>query len=280
MTDILKKIAEKTAERIEEKKRELPLAQVRAEAEALFYKSHDHKDIIGRPESQLSSILFPFENALKGEEISFICEVKKASPSKGIIDEEFPYLKIAAEYEEAGAAAISVLTEPYWFLGKDRYLTEISKEVGIPVLRKDFTIDPYQIYEAKVLGASAVLLICALLDTDRLKEYLNIAHGLGLSALVEAHREEEVDSALSAGARIIGVNNRDLKTFEVDLSASIRLRSKIPENILFISESGIKTAADIALLKASKVNGVLIGETLMRGSNKKEELFRLRGEAL
>lgn len=220
---------------------------------------------------------FPFEKAVIGNEIAFICEVKKASPSKGIIAEDFSYLSIAKEYEKAGAAAISVLTEPEYFLGKDEYLQEIAKEVQIPILRKDFTIDSYQIYEAKVLGASAVLLICALLDTTTLKEYIDIAHSLGLSALVEAHTKQEVQSAIEAGARIIGVNNRDLKTFQVDVQNSIKLRENIPDDVIYISESGIKTAEDIKALRENGVNAVLIGETLMRSPNKKEALNRLKG---
>ncbi len=208
--------------------------------------------------------------------ISFICEVKKASPSKGIIAEEFPYLKIAQEYEDAGAAAISVLTEPYYFLGCDRYLEEIAKNVSIPVLRKDFTVDAYQIYEARAIGASAVLLICALLEEGELKEYLEIAHSLGLSALVEAHTEEEIQMALRCGSGIIGVNNRNLKNFQVDISLSSRLRSKVPEDVLFVSESGIRTGQDMARLREAKVDAVLIGETLMRSEDKKKELEKLR----
>ncbi|MGN0307420.1 MAG: indole-3-glycerol phosphate synthase TrpC [Lachnospiraceae bacterium] len=219
---------------------------------------------------------FPFEKNLMGEGIHFICEVKKASPSKGLIAEDFPYLQIAKEYEQAGAAAISVLTEPEYFLGKDEYLQKITEKVSVPVLRKDFTIDTYQIYEARLLGASAVLLICSLLSPKQLKEFLEVAHGLGLSALVEAHDEEEVKQALEAGARIVGVNNRDLKTFEVDISNSIRLRRLVPRKILFVSESGIRTAEDIRKLKENGTNGVLIGETLMRSGNKKDILEELK----
>ena len=214
------------------------------------------------------------------EKLSFICEVKKASPSKGVIAEDFPYLSIAKDYEAAGASAISCLTEPYYFQGSDQYLKEITDTVSIPVLRKDFTVDAYQIYEAKLLGASAVLLICAILTEEQLKEYGAIAESLGLSALVEAHDEEEVQMALRSGAKIIGVNNRDLRNFTVDIHNSVRLRKLVPEEILFISESGIKTAADIAVLKENGTNGVLIGETLMRSSHKKEELETLNGEPL
>lgn len=218
---------------------------------------------------------FPFEKALSKDGISYICEVKKASPSKGIIAEDFPYVQIAKEYENAGASAISVLTEPQWFKGENRFLQEISQNVTIPLLRKDFTVCEYQIYEAKVIGASAVLLICALLDTDTIKEWIKLCDTLGLSALVEAHTEEEVQSALDAGARIIGVNNRNLKDFTVDITTCTRLRSLVPKDILFVGESGIKTSEDIQNLRKAGVDGVLIGETLMRSDNKKQALAEL-----
>ncbi|MDD7738713.1 MAG: indole-3-glycerol phosphate synthase TrpC [Fusicatenibacter sp.] len=218
---------------------------------------------------------FPFEKALAAPGISFICEVKKASPSKGVIAHDFPYLEIAKEYEEAGAAAVSCLTEPEFFLGSDQYLLEIASQISIPVLRKDFTVDSYMIYEAKLLGASAVLLICSLLSDGQLKEYLEIAHSLGLSALVEAHTAKEIDRAVMAGARMIGVNNRNLKDFTVDINNSERLRSRIPEGILAVSESGIRTPADVERLYRNGTDAVLIGETLMRSQNKKEELKRL-----
>lgn len=211
-----------------------------------------------------------FERSLSSSGISFICEIKRASPSKGLIASEFPYMEIAKDYETAGADAISVLTEPEYFLGSNNYLTEISHEVKIPLLRKDFTVDPYQIYEAKAIGASAVLLICALLDTKTIKEGLMLCQSLGLSALVEAHDEKEVHSALSAGARIIGVNNRNLKTFDVDFNNSLRLRSMVPSDVLFVAESGIKTETDIKFLSEAGVNAVLIGESLMRSPDKKE----------
>jgi len=259
---ILDEIAARTRLRIARLKQEKPLEVVMAEANALPADTG-----------------FPFEQALRRPEMAFICEVKKASPSKGVIAADFPYLEIARDYEEAGAAAISVLTEPDYFLGSDRYLAEIARAVRIPVLRKDFTVDPYQIYEAKCLGASAILLICALLDTATLSAYIQTAHRLGLSALVEAHTGEEVQSALAAGARIVGVNNRDLQTFTVDLSVSRRLRPMVPESILFVSESGIRTAEDIARLRAIGVNAVLIGETFMRSPDKKRQLAILRGDA-
>ena len=218
---------------------------------------------------------FTFEKAIKKPGLSFICECKKASPSKGIIAQEFPYLQIAKDYEAAGADCISVLTEPKWFLGSDQYLKKIADAVSVPCLRKDFTVDEYMIYEAKVLGATAVLLICALLPEETLKEYLETAHSLGLSALVEAHDEAEVAQAMRAGARIIGVNNRNLKDFTVDIHNSERLRELVPENIVFVSESGIKTPEDVGRLYQNKTDAVLIGETLMRSSNKKADLEKL-----
>ena len=221
---------------------------------------------------------FPFEKALKKEGMSFICEVKKASPSKGLIAPDFPYVEIAKEYEQAGASAISVLTEPEYFKGSNEYLTEISKNVKIPLLRKDFTIDDYMIYEAKVIGASAILLICAILTDEQLIEYIKLAESLGLSALVEAHTKEEVERAIQTGARIVGVNNRDLKTFKVDVTTSIRLRELVPPEFIYVSESGIKTPEDVKKLKENGTDAVLIGETFMRSPNKVEMLKRLNGE--
>ena len=169
------------------------------------------------------------------------------------------------------------MTEPKWFLGNDEYLKEIAKTVSIPCLRKDFTVDEYQIYQAKVLGASAVLLICSLLTEDQIKDYIRICDNLGLSALVEAHDEQEVQTALNTGARIIGVNNRNLKDFSVDTDNSRRLRELIPPNILFVSESGVRTAEDVAALRKIGADAVLIGETLMRASDKRAKLAELRG---
>ena len=220
---------------------------------------------------------FAFEKALKKEDIAFICECKKASPSKGIIAKEFPYLNIAREYEAAGADCISVLTEPKWFLGKDAYLQEIAANVHIPCIRKDFTVDEYMIYEAKVLGAQAVLLICSILSTEQIKAYIRICDTLGISALVETHNEAEVQMALEAGARIIGVNNRNLKDFTVDTDNSRKLRRMIPENVIFVSESGVKSPEDIQKLRDMGADAVLIGETLMRAADKKEMLDRLKG---
>ena len=220
---------------------------------------------------------FPFERALSGPETGFICECKKASPSKGLIAPDFPYLAIAKEYENAGAAAISVLTEPKWFLGRNEYLKKIAEEVSIPCLRKDFTVDPYMIDEAKVLGASAVLLICALFEEETLMEYIAYCDSLGLSALVEAHSAAEVSIAVRAGARVIGVNNRNLKDFTVDIRNSIRLRKQAPRDRIFVAESGIETAEQVEELRRNGVNGILIGEALMRAGDKRAMLDRLRG---
>lgn len=220
---------------------------------------------------------FVFEKALKKDDISFICECKRASPSKGLIAKEFPYLQIAEEYAAAGADAISVLTEPKWFLGSDAYLQQIAAAVPVPCLRKDFTVDAYMIYQAKLLGASAVLLICSLLTQAKLKEYIGICDLLGLSALVETHDEAEVTVALRAGARVLGVNNRNLKDFTVDTENSRRLRAMIPRDIVFVSESGVRTAADVAALRDIGADAVLIGETLMRAPDKTARLAELKG---
>ncbi len=235
-------------------------------------------DVIKRRALSLPRGEFSFEMALRTPELSFICECKKASPSKGIIAEEFPYLKIAREYEKAGADCISVLTEPKWFLGRDDYLREIASEVTIPCLRKDFIVDEYMLYETKVLGASAVLLICSILTGQQLREYLKICNELGLSALVEAHDEKEVQDAVNAGAKIIGVNNRNLKDFTIDTQNSQRLRALIPPEILFVSESGIKDEEDVKKLREIGADAVLVGETLMRAVDKGETLRQLRGD--
>ncbi|MBQ1239116.1 MAG: indole-3-glycerol phosphate synthase TrpC [Ruminococcus sp.] len=220
---------------------------------------------------------FAFEKALKKDDIAFIYECKKASPSKGVIAGDFPYLQIAKAYESAGADCISVLTEPKWFLGSDRYLQEIAAAVHIPCLRKDFTVDAYMLYEAKCLGAAAVLLICSILSEEQIKAYIQICDTLGLSALVEAHDEAEVKTALRCGARIIGVNNRNLKDFSVDTDNSRRLRRLIPKDVVFVSESGVKTPEDVQLLREVGADAVLIGETLMRAADKKQILNELRG---
>lgn len=219
---------------------------------------------------------FEFEKALKNTDFAFICECKKASPSKGIISEDFDYLNIAKEYEKAGANCISVLTEPKWFLGSDNYLKEITQNVSIPCIRKDFTVDEYMIYEAKILGAKAVLLICSILSGEQIESYIKICDDLGLSALVEAHNEDEIKTAINSGARIIGVNNRNLKDFTVNTKNSENLRKLVPKDIIFIAESGITNAQDIKNLKNNNVNGVLIGETLMKAQDKKQKLLELK----
>ncbi len=257
---ILETIAQSARERVEAQMRRKSLAEMKAEAR----------------DKELQTI-YPFERAISGEGIRFICEVKKASPSKGVIAEHFPYREIAGEYEQAGADAISVLTEPVFFQGSDDYLTQIRSEVKLPLLRKDFTVHEYMIYQAKTLGADAVLLICALLSRGQLSEYLGIAEELGLSALVEAHDEREIEAALRAGAGLIGVNNRNLKDFTVDLENSLRLRELVPPNILFVSESGMRTRADIERLEEAGVNAVLIGETLMQSGDKGSLLGELKG---
>ncbi len=256
---ILEQLADHARQRTELAKRVLPPEEIRHQALSL-------------PKGD-----FPFQQALKKPGVSFICECKKASPSKGLIAPNFPYLEIAKEYEAAGADCISVLTEPKWFLGNDEYLKEIAESVLIPCLRKDFTVDEYQIYQAKVLGASAVLLICSVLTENQMKDYIRICDELGLSALVEVHDEQEVQTAINAGARIIGVNNRNLKDFSVDTDNSRRLRELIPPNVLFVSESGVRTAEDVETLRKIGADAVLIGETLMRASDKRAKLAELRG---
>lgn len=297
---ILDEIAEKTKERVAEQKKKVPLEEMKRRA----------LDIVARETDNGSSSYskFLFRDNLVADGISFICEVKKASPSKGLIVPDFPYVEIAKEYEAAGASAISVLTEPFYFQGSNQFLMDIKKEVNIPLLRKDFTVDEYMIYEAKVIGASAVLLICAILDDEQLASYLQLAHELGMSALVEAHDEEEVRRAIACGAGIIGVNNRDLRTFTVDIMNSVRLRKLIPDMVpakrsqmkestkgstkgpdpfvecsvhqkmVYVSESGIKTKEDIDRLKENGTDAVLIGETFMRSSDKKKLFAELRGE--
>ncbi|MCM1056474.1 MAG: indole-3-glycerol phosphate synthase TrpC [Firmicutes bacterium] len=258
---ILDEIAAKTKERIEAEKRKVSV-----------------RDMEKLAREADGGFLFPFERALARQGMSFICEVKKASPSRGVIAEQFPYVEIGKEYEAAGADAMSILTEPFYFKGSDEYLSAIRREVSIPLLRKDFTVDEYMIYQARCLGADAVLLICAILSPGQLSEYGAIAGELGLSALVEAHDEREVEMALTAGARIIGVNNRNLKDFTVDIENSLRLRKLVPRNILFVSESGMRTRGDIEKLEENGTDGVLIGETFMRSPDKAGLLKELRGK--
>lgn len=257
--NILEQLAAYARTRVEQAKAVRPLADVKAAA-------------LAQPKGD-----FAFEKALAQPGVRFICECKRASPSKGLIAPVFPYLDIAKEYAAAGADAISVLTEPKWFLGSDEYLQQIAAAVPVPCLRKDFTVDEYMIYEAKLLGASAVLLICSLLDTETLHQYLGICDALGLSALVEAHDEQEIASAAAAGARVIGVNNRNLKNFTVDVTNSLALRQKAPPGVLFVAESGITSPFDVSALRAAGVDAVLVGEALMRAPDKAAALAALRG---
>ena len=259
MIVMLSKIVAKTEERLIEAKSKKSLEEL--------------KDEVSKMDSNQE---FPFKEALKDSEIAIIAEVKRASPSKGLIAEDFDYIEIAKEYEQAGASAISVLTEPYFFKGSNDFLREISQNVSIPLLRKDFTIDEYMIYEAKALGASAILLIVSILDDAQLKQYLDLAHSLGLSAIVETHDADEIKSAMDAGAGIIGVNNRNLADFTVDIENSINLRRLVSDDIAFISESGIKTAEDVRRLKENNVDAVLIGETLMKSDDKKSMILELK----
>ncbi|MGN0469762.1 MAG: indole-3-glycerol phosphate synthase TrpC [Acutalibacteraceae bacterium] len=257
---ILDTLAQSTRNRVENEKKTISPEQMKSDA------------------LSMPKLNFEFEKALRKDDIAFICEVKKASPSKGIIAEDFPYVQIAKDYETAGASAVSVLTEPEYFKGSTQYLSEISKNINIPIIRKDFTVDEYMIYQARTVGASAVLLICAILDTETIKKYINICDTLGLSALVEAHDEDEIHSALKAGARLIGVNNRNLKDFTVDINNCVNLRKLVPSDVTFVAESGIKSAKDIDALRQANVNAVLIGETLMRAENKTEMLAQLKGK--
>ncbi len=256
MADILEEIAAYTKLRYAERKKEISEEEVKRQALSL-------------PKGN-----FEFETRLKGKGLSFICEIKKASPSKGLISPDFPYLEIARDYERGGAACISCLTEPKWFLGKDEYLRQVRGEVSIPVLRKDFTVSSYQIYEAKVLGADAVLLIVSLLQERELQDYLALCDALGISALVEAHDEREIETALRCGARVIGVNNRNLRDFSVDVSNAGNFRNLVPQDKIFVSESGVKSRADIVSLEQNETDAVLVGEVLMRA---KDRVATLRG---
>jgi len=256
---MLDEIVEKTKQRVETAKSIIALDDLKNEVKLMNINND-----------------FPFKKALMGDDIAIIAEVKKASPSKGLICEDFDYLNIAREYGDAGASAISVLTEPYFFMGSDDYLKEISQTVNIPVLRKDFIVDEYMIWEAKALGASAILLIVSILDIVQLKKFLDLAHDLGLSAIVECHDGDEIMRALTVGAEIIGVNNRDLTDFTVDIENSINLRRCVSGDVVFISESGIKTKEDVARLKENDVDAVLIGETLMKSDDKNAMISELK----
>ena len=255
------------------------LTRARIKKQMAAYSPEDARrdaELMADREMEVQEFDYPFEEALGREGLSIISEVKKASPSKGVIAEDFPYLEIATTYEDAGADAISCLTEPDRFRGSDEYLKDIVKKVSIPVLRKDFTVDPYMIYQAKLMGASAVLLIAAILSDEELKSYFDIADRLGLSCLFEAHDAEEVKRCLAAGARIVGVNNRNLKDFTVDITNSVRLREMIPSDIIFVSESGIEKPEDVKILKENGTDAVLIGEMLMRSSDKKSLIGELK----
>jgi indole-3-glycerol phosphate synthase len=258
--NILDQLAAHTRERVAADRRKVPEEALREQCAALGPGSGDQ-----------------FTQALKKPGLSFICEVKKASPSKGIIAEEFPYVRIAQEYEAAGADAISCLTEPKWFLGSDRIFQEIRQAVGTPMLRKDFTVSTYQIYQARTMGANAVLLICAILDRRELETYLALSRELGLAALTEAHDEAEIEKAVGCGAEIIGVNNRNLKDFSVDFDNAARLRDRIPAGCVYVAESGVKTPADVERLQQIGADAALVGETLMRANDPAEMLRFLRG---
>lgn len=296
--NILETITERTRERIREQENLIPLSQMRRMAEAVLREEQAgtaaeavlreeqtgaaaEADSAGeRKGAGHGTVDMPaFERALRQPGMSFICEVKKASPSKGIIAEDFPYMDIAKDYEAAGASAISCLTEPYWFLGSDVYLEEIAENVSIPVLRKDFTCSEYMIWQAKALGASAVLLICSVLDDGELRAYHRLTEELHMSALVEAHDADEIERAKQAGARIIGVNNRDLKDFSVDIGHSARLRQLAGEDTVFVSESGIRTPEDMRTLCENGTDAVLIGEMLMRAPDRQAALRALKREA-
>ncbi len=267
MTTILDTIAAATRNRVAQDEERVSLAHLKQ----LISVAQSNGSTLGNGKN--------FFDALATPELSFICEVKKASPSKGIIAEDFPYLEIAREYEAAGADCISCLTEPQWFMGSDQIFLDIRRAVGTPMIRKDFTVSEYQIYQARLMGADAILLICALMDTAQLKAYLELTHELGMVALVETHDQKEIEQALEVGARIIGVNNRNLKDFSVDFSNAERLRNLIPDDCIYVAESGVKNAEDIATIAAMGANATLVGEALMRSTNKKEKLAEFRTAA-
>ncbi len=259
---ILDKILDSTKQRVASKKAKLPLNELKNKLDSMD---------CARAESS-------FEKALKTKDFALICEVKKASPSKGIIAHDFNHTQIALDYAQGGANAISCLTEPEFFLGSDEYLSEIRQSVSLPILRKDFIIDEYMIYEAKLIGADAILLITRILSKEQLKDFFTLASELGLDVLVETHTLDDVKKALFCGAKIIGINNRDLQSFEVDLNHSIRLRSELPDDVVCISESGIKSYDDIRLLRENGINGALIGEELMRSQDKQALIRALKGK--
>ncbi len=257
--NILDKLADLSRERAKREQETVSAEELREQAKALGK---------GNGEAFLS--------ALKKPGISFICEIKKASPSKGLISPDFPYLKIAAAYEQAGADCISCLTEPEYFLGSDDIFREVRKKVSLPMLRKDFTVSGYQLDQARVMGANAALLIVSLMDEKTLSAYLEHCEELGIAALVETHDEEEIRRAVSAGAKIIGVNNRNLKDFSVDFGNAARLRDRIPPECIYVAESGVRTPEDVQRLRQIGADAALIGETLMRAEDPAETLKSLR----
>ena len=257
--NILDKLAELSRMRAAAEQAKVPAAELREQAMALGK---------GKGEAFLS--------ALKKPGISFICEIKKASPSKGLISPGFPYLKIAEAYEQAGADCISCLTEPEYFLGSDDIFREVREKVNLPMLRKDFTVCEYQLDQARVMGANAALLIVSLMDERTLAAYLEHCEELGIAALVETHDEEEIRTAVSAGAKIIGVNNRNLKDFSVDFGNAARLRDRIPPECIYVAESGVRTPEDVQRLRQIGADAALIGETLMRAEDPAETLKSLR----
>jgi len=252
--NILEKIVEFKKEEVAKQKKNFNLSALREEAERL-------------------KVPCDFKKAVSGEGINIIAEVKKASPSKGIIREDFNPVEIAKAYERGGAKAISVLTDKEFFKGSPFYLRQVAEAVNLPVLRKDFIIDEFQIYGAKALGASSFLLIVSILSDQQLRDFIELGRELGMEALVETHNEEEVERALKAKAEIIGVNNRNLKTFTVSLETTLRLLPMIKrEGKILVSESGIKSRNDIERLKSAGVDAFLVGETLMRSENPEEVL--------
>lgn len=249
MSDILTNICEYAQYRVEEEGRRVPLAEVKRQALAL--KRGD----------------YPFEHALGAEGLSLVCEVKKASPSKGVIDPVFDYLQIARDYERGGADCISCLTEPKWFSGSEEIFSRIRAAVTVPMLQKDFFVSEYQIYRAKTLGADAVLLIMSALTVDRAREFFGIADGLGLTALFECRDGGQISDALGIGARVVGVNNRNLRDFSIDAGRAARLR-KEAGGALFVSESGILSVADAKAQREAGADAVLLGEVLMRSKDR------------
>ncbi|MDO5334595.1 MAG: indole-3-glycerol phosphate synthase TrpC [Coriobacteriia bacterium] len=267
MTNILDRIADATRRRVAQEEAHISLGELKLLCKAAEYGSSK----LGQGKR--------FTDALAKPGLSLICEAKKASPSKGIISPDFPYLAIAHEYEAAGADAISCLTEPEWFLGTDKIFRDIRRSVDAPMLRKDFTVSEYQIYQARLMGADAVLLICSLLDDEHLQSYLELTHELGMAALVEAHDEREVEQALQADARIIGVNNRKLADFSVDFENAGHLRSLVGDDRLFVAESGVSVEQDIARIAHMKADAALVGEALMRSKDRTETLAAFRKAA-